>query len=138
MTEITKPYLDGQLLESERSNSGGAFLAGLGVAGGIALLHNAERNQRHQTELQQEYQQGCWDTRWKMQQTVLAKDLEIAALKSRLAQHDIQLEKKDGQIAQLSATVENLSATMRAQELQLTAKIFPHDNNDDFGNSESN
>ncbi len=120
-------------IENQGQNSGGALLTGLGIAGGIALLHNAERNQRHQTELQQVYQQGCWDTRWQMQQEVLAKDLEIANLKNLLAQRDIQLEKKDSQIAQLSAIVENLSATMRAQELQLTAKIFPHDDGNGDG-----
>ncbi len=114
----------------ERASGGGAFLVGAGIAGGIALLHNAAKNQRHQEELRQKYQQGRLDERWKMQQTVFAKDLEIAHLNNQLAEWNIQSEKKDVQIAQLTATAESLSATVKAQALQNSAKIFPQDDSD--------
>lgn len=111
----------------ENPNSGGTFLVGAGIG---SLVTGLIVNSKCEERLQQKYQQGRLDERWEMQQTFFAKDLEISHLKNHLAECNIQSEKKDVQIAQLTATVESLSATVKAQEIQVSAKIYPQDDND--------
>lgn len=118
-------------MENCQDNSGKGLFVGLGIAGGIAMIHNAAKNDQHQQELQQVYSQGYWQGRTEMNQTLADKDVEIARLNSLLRQKDVELGKQAAQRAQLTNAVQSLSATVKAQELQKTAKIFPHDNEND-------
>lgn len=111
-------------------NEGAAFLVGSLVTGGLALIHNISKDEQHKQDLQQVYSQGYWQGRADMNSVLAAKDVEIAHLNALLRQKDVELGRQVAQIAQLTNAVQSLSATMKAQELQMTAKIFPHDDND--------
>ncbi len=104
--------------------NGESFVAGAGVAGVVALLHNAEKNKRHQHELQQVYLQGHWDgiqqEHRQMIQALSVKDAEIHHL------NDL-LQLKDSEIARVNEIVENQAKALAWQQLQMTAKIFPSD-----------
>lgn len=107
----------------DNPNNGGAFLVGAGIGSLVTgLIVNSK--------CEQKYQQGRLDERWEIQKTVFAKNLEIARLNNLLTERNIQLEKKDLQIAQLTDTVGSLSATIKAQQLEKSAKIFPRDDSD--------
>jgi uncharacterized protein HemX len=118
---------------SNNSGNGGAFVAGVVVTGVLALiLHNAG-NQRHQKEIQQAYEMGFSDCRSQMQPAIYEKDMRIGQLEKALQQKDVQLGRKEADIESLTKAVESLSATVKAQELQQAAKIFPHDSDGNFG-----
>ncbi len=111
-------------MENCKDNSGPALLAGLGIAGGIALIHNAAKNDRHQQELQQVYSQGYAAGYEEMKQALSAKGMEISYLHALLKLKDTKLTKQDADIARLNSVVENQASTLKWQQLQLTAPML--------------
>lgn len=65
-------------------NSGGAFLAGAGLALLGAVVHNVAKDERHQRELDQAYWQGFHDERRRCQRELFVRDIEIAGLKAQI------------------------------------------------------
>ncbi len=113
----------------QKIGNDGAFLAGAGTGAGIvglvALVHNASKDERHKQELQEAYSQGCSDTSKKMAQTILAKDMEIAYLKSLANMKDTE---KNAEIDRKDGIIENLAKALKLSELRNTTPMLSSGN----------
>lgn len=113
--------------QPQKSDNGGAFFAGVGITTLVALgIHNAGTSD-HQKQIQEAYSRGFWTAREQDNTSLAAKDAEIARLAALLRTKDVDIGKKNDLIDHLVATNENLTAIVKAHEIQMMAKIFPHD-----------
>ena len=69
------------------------------------------------------YAQGFQDGCGQMRQVIQCKDME-------LRQKGAELADKDAAIVRLNAIVENQAKALAKQQLQLTAPLWPDNNND--------
>jgi hypothetical protein len=117
-------------IEPQKGDNGGAFLAGAGIVGLFALVHNASKDERHKQELQQVYWQGYQQCESEMAQALSLKQGQLNHLADLLGQKTSELAKKDAEIARLNAVVQNQASTLKWQQLQLTARVFLADDED--------
>jgi len=122
----------------QRDNTGVGFLAGAAVVGLVAVLHNSDKNERHQREFQQVYSQGYSDGYEEMKQALSAKEMEVAYLNALRKLKDAELTKKNAEIDRLNGMVENLSKTVKLQQLQITAPVLSSGNDGNNGDSQLN
>jgi hypothetical protein len=119
-----------------QDNSGTGLLWGAGIVTTIAVAHNASKNQQHQQEIAERDA-----TIYKLIETIkkqdndlfvknillATKDSTIARLNTDLAAEKLEHSKTKVQLAQSEQSVAELAATVKGQQLQMMATIFPED-----------
>lgn len=118
-------------MENCKNSSGEDLVAGALLVGIPALIHNVAKNEQHQRELTQTYSQGYWQGQTDLNPVLTANETAITKLTVELAVERVSHNIDKQKIAQLEQAVSDLSATVKALQLQMTAKIFPRD--DDGG-----
>ncbi len=95
-------------MENSNDSSGVALMAGIGIAAGIAVIHNASKNEQHKQDLTQMYLDGYWQAKSEDNILLADKDIELGKRDTVIAEKDALLAEKDVLISRLLATNESL------------------------------
>jgi hypothetical protein len=101
--------------DAQCQSGGEDFVLGAAAVGIAAAIHNANKNEQHQRELQQVYWQGIQRGRGEMAQRVADQDAELGRLRQTLRQADTESAKDKAEIARLKGLVKELTEKLRWQ-----------------------